>query len=89
MPGVTPSSAFNAVVATVKADVTAGDGLPQIETDVAKDLSQDVSPTVDVLIEDALTLLIDAGELAPLVLGNAKTLQAAAHAKAWETRATK
>ena len=61
-------------------------GCRRSKRDVAKDLSQDVSPTVDVLIEDALTLLIDAGELAPLVLGNAKALQQAVHPKAMAAR---
>jgi hypothetical protein len=88
-PGVTPSSAFGGILTTIKNDVNAHDTLAQIEIDIAKDLGQDVSPTIDSLVEDGLTLLIDAGEIAPLVLGDAQSLKAQAHTKVLAAKAPK
>ena len=56
-PGVSPSSAWSGLLGDVKADMAAGDQLPQIEATVATDLKIDVSPMVDTIVVDVVDVL--------------------------------
>ena len=71
---------------TVLADIEAGKGLPQITIDVAAVVAaqlvpEQISPDVDRLVEDALTLLIDSGLVPANWLTAAKGMKAEVHAK--------
>jgi hypothetical protein len=66
------------VVQVVETDLQAGDGLPQIDSDVCKALggsatTDAICANVTVLVEDALQLLLDGGKLPPAQAQMAQT----------------
>jgi len=87
-PGVNPSSAGQQVIATLEHDLQLGDSLAQMEADVANDVAMDINnPLLAVLVEDALDTLIEAGQLAPLLLSRAQTAKTQVHPLAAAARA--
>jgi hypothetical protein len=72
---------------TVLADIVAGKTLPQIESDVATLVAGQPGADVVVLVDDALTFLVDLGVVPASVLPYAKSLIAAEHPKAMAHKA--
>ena len=71
----TPAQGANVenIPALVLADLAQGKTVPQIEADVAKLLAGQLGADADVIVEDAIVLLVDAGVIPASVLPFAKS----------------
>lgn len=69
-PGVTPSSAWQKLIADIKAGLAAHDTLPQLEAIITTDLGADMTPQADAILDGVLVVLEDGTELLGAVGAN-------------------